>query len=423
MLGKGTTLRFLASKFISTLGNGSAAVVLPLVLLATTGDALAAGTLSLACGIPQFFIGIFGGVLLDRFNRRNISVISDLISAACVAALPIVDHLVGLNFGWFVLFGVLGAIGDIPGMTARSVLLPSVVERDGADLQRWVGISQSVDSLAVIIGPALAAVLIGSVGGIQAFWVTAALSLCAALITLTIPRSIGTIKREERALPEVTASESFLSSTAISLKVGLRIMFRTNGIITAAILLSAAMTMVLGAFQSLVFPVFFTELDQPERLGYVLSALSLGLLIGPLVYAAMTDKLKKHTWFVISMIGMVVGVGIISFLPSYPVLLFGAFFTGLTCGPFSALLGYLILDKVPEESRGAVFGFENSLLLVASPVAVFITSILTTAFNVRIASWILFGCWIILTIVALRNPSLRKIDAEDSGSITMAASD
>lgn len=416
MFKMSTTLRFLASKFISTLGNGSAAVVLPLVLLATTGDALAAGTLSLACGIPQFLMGIFGGALLDRFNRRNISVISDLISAACVAALPLVDYVVGLNLGWFILFGVLGAVGDIPGMTARNVLLPSVTERDGIDLQRCVGISQSIDSLAVIIGPALAAVLIGSIGGISAFWVTAALSLCAALVTLSIPHSVGAIKAREDKPQEAAKRESLFSSTVSSLKVGLKVMFKTNGIITAAILLSAAMTMVLGAFQSLVFPVFFTELEQPERLGYVLSALSLGLLIGPLMYAAMTDKLKKHTWFVISMVGMVVGMGIMASLPSYPVLLFGAFFAGLTCGPFSALLGYLVLDKVPEENRGAVFGFQNSLLLIASPVAVFVASILVTSFSVSVTSWILFGCWVVITIAALLNPSLRKLDDEESDS-------
>ncbi|MGI6105960.1 MAG: MFS transporter [Raoultibacter sp.] len=413
MFGMGTTIRFLASKFISTLGNASAAVVLPLVLLAITGDPLAAGTLALACGVPQFLAGIFGGALLDRFNRRNVSVISDFISAACVAALPIVEMTAGLNLGWFILFGVLGAIGDIPGMTARSVLLPSVTERDGLDLQRFVGISQAMDSLAVIVGPALAAVLIGTIGGIPAFWVTAGLSLCAALITLSLPRSIGTIKVDETPVVSDTTTGSLLSSTLASLKVGIKVMFRTDGIITAAILLSTAMTMVIGSYQGLVLPVYFTELNQPERLGYVLSALSLGLLIGPLVYAALTEKLKRRTWFLISMVGMVLGMGIMAALPAYPVLLFGAFFAGLTCGPFSALLGFLVLDKVPEENRGAVFGFQNSFLLVASPLAVFGSSILVTILGTQFASWVLFGFWVLMTIVALNNRSMKRLDEEE----------
>ena len=63
--------------------------------------------------------------------------------AACVAALPVVDAVAGLSFGWFVLFGVLGAVGDVPGMDgprhpasrssrARSAG-PPVVRRGAAD--------------------------------------------------------------------------------------------------------------------------------------------------------------------------------------------------------------------------------------------------------------------------------------------------
>ena len=65
--------RFLASNALSLLGNSIAAVALPLILLATTGDALAAGTLALICAVPQMIIGIVGGAALDRFNRRTIT--------------------------------------------------------------------------------------------------------------------------------------------------------------------------------------------------------------------------------------------------------------------------------------------------------------------------------------------------------------
>ncbi|MFR1640950.1 MAG: MFS transporter, partial [Eggerthellaceae bacterium] len=79
------------SNALSLLGNSIAAVALPLILLATTGDALAAGTLALICAVPQMAIGIVGGAALDRFNRRTISIASDLVSAASIALIPIVE--------------------------------------------------------------------------------------------------------------------------------------------------------------------------------------------------------------------------------------------------------------------------------------------------------------------------------------------
>ena len=89
-------------------------MVLPLVLLAKTGDALAAGTLAIVRALPQILAGLLGGALLDRFNRRDLSVLSDLVSAASIAALPLIDATVGLSFGWFVACGIVGAIATFP---------------------------------------------------------------------------------------------------------------------------------------------------------------------------------------------------------------------------------------------------------------------------------------------------------------------
>lgn len=120
--------------------------------------------------------GVFGGALLDRFNRRDVSIISDVISAASIAGLPVIEMTVGLTFEWFVVCGVIGAVGDIPGMTARDTLLPAVIDNDKLNLQRFLGVSQSIESLTVIIGPALAALGMSLLGNANTLWLTSALS-------------------------------------------------------------------------------------------------------------------------------------------------------------------------------------------------------------------------------------------------------
>lgn len=51
---KGAVLRYLLSDALSLIGNSIAGVVLPLVLLARTGDVLAAGSLALICAVPRW---------------------------------------------------------------------------------------------------------------------------------------------------------------------------------------------------------------------------------------------------------------------------------------------------------------------------------------------------------------------------------
>lgn len=307
--------------------------------------------------------------------------------------------------------GLLGAVGDIPGMTARDALLPAVTKRDGVDLQQFMGLTQSLDSLTTIIGPALAAFFIGAVGGVPSLWFTAALSFLAALATATIPSAVGAVRATESGMnANKPASQSIVSSTVAALRTGVRVLFRSDKVLSVATLLTLGIVMVMGSFQGLVLPVHFTQNGHPELLGYVLSAMSLGLLISSLGYAALAPRLSHRTWYVMSLFGMLIGIAILGLLPAYPLMLAGALVLGASAGPASALLGFFVLDRIPEESRGSALGTENSLLLAAAPVAVFATSVAVDALGASTAAIALVGCWIVITALALTARGMRHLD-------------
>ncbi len=398
------TLPFVASSSFSLLGNSIAGVVLPLVLLAKTGDALAAGALAIICAIPQVLAGVFGGVLLDRFNRRDLSVVSDLISAASIAALPIIDATVGLSFGWFVVCGIVGAVGDIPGMTARDTLLPTVIEHDKLDLQRFMGVSQSIDNLVVIVGPAIASMGMGFLGAANTLWLTAALSFVAAMTTLFVPRAVGIPPKAGHI------QGAGLVRTAVqSTKEGMRVLFKSDAVLRASVVLGMLIVIVMGSYQGMVLPVFFTQENAPTLLGYVLSAMSVGALVGSLGYAKFAYAMKRRTWYAVSFVGMAIGVAALGSLASYGVILAGAAMLGLFSGPVSALFGYFVYGLIPDEHRGAALGTQNSMLLVVAPIAVFATSIVIEIVGVGMTSLVLALGWILLTVYALAMKAMREI--------------
>ncbi|MFD1200681.1 MFS transporter, partial [Leucobacter albus] len=191
------TLAYFGSYCLSLLGNGIASVLFPLLVLAKTGDVLAAGIVATATTGVGAVIGVFAGVVVDRFNRRTVSIISDTLSALSVAALPVVDAVWGLSLTWFIALGVLGAFGDVPGLTARESMLPRLVAhqraRSGA-LDRLVGAREALSGVLLIVGPGLGGLIVWLAGvSSAAMWITAGTSLAAALVTLTLPRDIGTV--------------------------------------------------------------------------------------------------------------------------------------------------------------------------------------------------------------------------------------
>ena len=369
---KGAVLRYLISDALSMLGNSIAGVVLPLVLLARTGDVLAAGSFALICAVPQFVFGLLGGAVLDRVDRKLVCVVSDLVSALSIALLPIVDEVWGLSFGWFVALGLLGAVGDVPGMTARDALLPAVCRHEGVDLQRFVGASQSLASFTTIAGPAAAALLMGALGDIDALWVTAACSCLVSAVSATLPREVGAVSA---AVPADTADASADSAPTGFSALAAAPPRRSP---TASRPCSAPMPSCArascsrsaspwswGAGRASCCPRTPRASPSPSSPATSSRPWGVGMLAGSVGYTAVARLLSRRAWLVVSLAGMALGVATVGRFPAVPVLLAAAAAVGLFAGPASALLGFFAFDRVSDERRGSAMGTLNALYLVA----------------------------------------------------------
>jgi MFS family permease len=399
---------YLASYALSLLGNSIAAVVFPLIVLQTTGSLLSTGVLVAATALPAFLAGLFAGVVIDRINRRTSSIVSDLISAASIAALPIVDLITGLDLGWFILFGIIGAFGDVPGMTAREAMLPAIVRHSGVSAERLVGIRESLSALMMILGPAAAGTLMALFEGSTVLWITAATSLAAALLTLLIPRRVGALT----AIPRDAGTARLpAGSVWAQLREGWGVLFRTNRVLRAVTLLSLALVAVLTALQGMLLPAHFAFIDEPGLLGFVLTAIAAGTLVGGGLYAAFGTRGKRRTWFVIGLSGTVLGIGAVSVLPALPVLFAGAFLFGFSSGLFGSLIGVLMLEGIPERMRGRIMGTQNSLMMIAAPIGMVAVALLGEQWGLRTAGICVAAAWLVAALAALIAPVLRTLEA------------
>ncbi|MCJ7795687.1 MAG: MFS transporter, partial [Thermoleophilia bacterium] len=144
-----------AAVVTSGAGNGIASVAVPWLILERTGDPVAAGLVGAATALPLLLSSLFSGAVVDTLGQRRTSMLSDVLSAVSVAAIPLVDLVLGLDLGLIMALAVMGALFDPAGATAREAMLPSVAARGGIPLERGNGIHEAAWGVAYMVGPGL----------------------------------------------------------------------------------------------------------------------------------------------------------------------------------------------------------------------------------------------------------------------------
>ncbi|MEJ2889121.1 MFS transporter [Actinomycetospora aeridis] len=412
---------FFASYGLSLLGQGIASVVLPLIVLARTGDVLAAGVLATATTTAAAVAGLVSGLVVDRIDRRWVSIVGDLLAAATVAALPVVDALVGLDMGWFLVLGVLGAVIRVPGMTARETLLPALARLGpggpGA-LDRLVATRETVGNVLVLAGPGLGGLLVAVLGLTPlVLLVTATTSLLAALTAMVLdPRAGAVAARTSPGGPGVAGS---VRRAVVDLVDAWRFLAR-HRLVLGATLLTSVLAAVLGALQSTLMPAYFSGEGLASLTGLTLSGIAGGSIAGSAVYAAAARRLTRRTWFVIGMVGTLVGFAAVGSMVSPWVVLGGAAFVGLTYAPAAALLGVIIVEATPDAMRGRVLGAQNTVTLAAPALTNAPIAAVAAGAGLPVAGLVLAGAVGVAVVLALLAPAFRGLDRLDGVTTTPA---
>ncbi|AEB42777.1 MULTISPECIES: MFS transporter [Micromonospora] len=403
-----STWAYLGSYSLSLLGNGVASVLFPLLVLAQTGDILAAGILASVTAAVAAVVGVLAGVIVDLVNRRTVSIVSDVLSAVSVAALPVVDALWGLNLTWFIVLGVLGSFGDMPGMTARETLLPRLVELDGGKpgaLDRLVGVREALAGALVLVGPGLGGLLVWLVGVNSAtLFITAGMSVAAALLSFAMSPRAGEVNRRDGA-----AARAGVRTVVADLVAGWRFLLG-HRLVLGVSMLSAVLIAVIVALQTTIMPAYFTGENLPEFSGFAAMGIAAGSLVSAVIYAATVGKVSRRTWFVVGMVGVGIGFTVIGLLAAPWLVLAAAVFIGLTNGPMSAVLGVATIEATPDQLRGRVLGVQNALMLAAPALTAAPIAAIASGRGLEMAGIGLAVVIVLTVIVALCAPAFRSLD-------------
>src|SRR6202789_2648049 len=178
---------FFTGQTVSLIGTWLTRVATSWLIYRLTGSALLLGVLGFAGQIPTFLLAPLAGVLVDRWDRYRVLVVTQalaMLQSALLAALA----LAGVINVWHVLaLSVFQGLINAFDMPARQSLVVQMVE-DRADLPNAIALNSSMVNAARLIGPAAAGVLIAAVGEGWCFAVDA-LSYSAVITSLLLMRT------------------------------------------------------------------------------------------------------------------------------------------------------------------------------------------------------------------------------------------
>jgi len=379
-----------AGQLISQSGDFIFDVAAIWYVLQLTGDPFKVGVAVATILLPAIFIGPIAGVYLDRFNRRDVMLASNLVQAAVAGTIGLLYSLGFLSFlVLLVMLFVLnsGAQFVRPAVTA---MVPGITEKeDLSTANSLFSLSTSVNQVA---GYGIGGVIVLALGVAVPFYYDSLTFLFAAAMLSLITRSLG-------AIPRGVHDPASLSSDHVSFREkfvqGLRFI-RGSKFLVQLVIVGLVVNFFGAGIFALLAPYAKNVLGgSAGTYGAILTTYSVGAVMGSIL----VGKLQLRNYVgkmlfagVIAQGLVIVGIGFTTVLVLALAL---SFAVGVLQTMVNVPMTVLVQAKVPGDMLGRVFSSLVALLTVVAPVSSALAGGLATSITIG-GTFQLFGGLIVL---------------------------
>ncbi len=329
-------LALLARDVISTAGSQMTWVALPWFVVTTTGSAT---KMAIVVAVEAAALGIVGfasGNLVGRVGLRRTMLVADACRAPLIAAIPLLHAAGLLTFPLLlVLVFAVGAFGT-PSFVSKAAILPEIVGEDEGVLGEANALLQAAMRIALVLGPALAGVLIGVFGATNVLYIDAATFLVGFLLIAFFVKVGG-------AAPETEESRG--------LGAGVRFLLKDRLLRPWSVAIVAGDVAWLAFFVAIPFLVLTRFGEQPEIIGWILGAWGFGAVLGSAVMFRIVRRVDGLLVGSIGELAMIAPLWL--FLPDLPaaVLVTAMFASGLANGLVNAPIWTIFMVRTPPALR------------------------------------------------------------------------
>ncbi|MDD2557670.1 MAG: MFS transporter [Desulfuromonadaceae bacterium] len=354
-------LRFWLSQATSQIGDRIHSLALIWLVYKWSNSALAVGMILIATSLPGILISPLAGILCDRFSRRKIMIIADLVRSAVVAWVAWQSYTNALDYNGLICATVVIAMAAAFFNPAALALIPNLVER-GA-LTRANAASQLVAGLSAVIGPLFGSALIATIGVPMAFGINSISFIVSALLIFLV---------HEQPMAQTSTKPSFLGE----MRAG-REALRQAPLITALLVPIMVINFFFAAIP-VVLPVLAEGIFQAGAtgLGILMSCFGGGMFIGSLLLS-MARQQKERTVTLIGFSLMGCCFPLIALSQWLPLTGLGLLGVGIGLSIVNITLITIFQKLLDDSSRGKIMALVTGLALSLQPIAYGVMGIAT----------------------------------------------
>jgi MFS family permease len=344
---------YFGGQLVSQLGTWLQNAAQAWLVLDITHSATMVGVLAFCLYTPYALLGLFGGALADRLDRQRIMVVTQFGMAICAAALAVVayarvDSVIAID----IIAAVRGTVMAFNN-PARQALMIQLVGR--SELSNAIALNASLNNATRILGPALAGILIASVG-VAACFALNALSFVPIIIALLAMRPA------EFFASGVRGSGPLLKSIGD----GLAYARRTKTVAVVLSMLFVVSTMSINFDVLLPVLARITLHGGPQVYGVIAAVFGLGAFTGAVTAAS--RKRVSRTLLLVASAGFGLALCFVAAQHSVIGAALALFLTGLCYTLYTASSNALVQIAAPPHMQGRIAGLYNYVFLSSGPV-------------------------------------------------------
>ncbi|MFD2694316.1 MFS transporter [Sporolactobacillus shoreicorticis] len=382
------SILFLGSQTISLFGSSLVQYAMMWYVTLRTGSG-SMMTIYIICGfIPTFLLSPVAGVWADRFNRKNLIMLSDGLVATATLILALF-FLAGFDSIWLLfLMASIRALGTGIQTPAVGAILPQIVPKD--HLTKVNGANGSIQAVIMFVSPIVSAALLTMTSIDMIFFI----DVITAVIGITTMFTLVKVSVHEKALKKQT------TSYFKDFKEGLR--YVNNHSFLKIFFLYFAVFFVLMAPAAFLTPLQVSRTFGSDvwRLTAVEIAFSIGMMSGGGIIASwggFQNKIKTIIFSTALMGICTLALGALVF-NFWVYLTFMALF-GVAMPILNTPTTVLLQEKVEEDYLGRVFGVMGMISTSMMPMGMLIFGPIADFIRIE---WLLLGTGAIMLILVLR---------------------